>query len=67
MINYKDAVVIVTAALIANPERYKYISEKIKQGELTHEQATEKNVNKACLIVDCIENCVGRLDPIEER
>lgn len=39
-------------ALIANPERYKYIAEKINSGELTNESATAKNIHKAYKLAD---------------
>lgn len=39
-------------ALIANPERYKYIAEKINNGELTNESATAKNIHKAYMLAD---------------
>lgn len=37
----------ILCALVSNPERYKYISVKVRTGSLTQEQANEKNVNKA--------------------
>lgn len=40
------------AALIANPERYKYIAEKVRSGELSNNAATEKNVTKAIIMAD---------------
>lgn len=46
------------AALLANPERYKYIADKVERGELDQEQATEKNINKAFKLADqFIERC----------
>lgn len=40
------------AALLSSNERYKYISEKIKNGELTNFEATEKNINKSLIMAD---------------
>ena len=47
------------AGLMANPERYKYISALMKRTELrpkplTQEGATEKNVTKAFLIAEAM-------------
>lgn len=39
-------------ALIANPERYKYISEKVSSGQLNNDDATAKNINKAFKLAD---------------
>lgn len=42
----------ILAALVASPERYKYIAEKVQSGELNNHAATEKNVTKAILMAD---------------
>jgi len=34
-------------ALIGNPERYKYIANLVDGNEITQEEATQKNINKA--------------------
>ena len=39
-------------ALIANPERYKYIAKMIEDGKLDNNTATEKNINKAFKLAD---------------
>jgi hypothetical protein len=39
-------------ALIANPERYKYITEKVESGQLGNNEATAKNINKAFKLAD---------------
>jgi len=54
-----EAVTLITAALLSNPERYKYIAEKVANNELTQDEATAKNVAKASFIVDEIERCEG--------
>lgn len=48
------AVIKFMAALISSPERYKYIAEKISSGELTNEEATAKNINKAIIMANQI-------------
>ncbi len=40
--------------LMANPERYEYLAERISAGTLSQDQATEKNVKKAYLIADAM-------------
>jgi hypothetical protein len=42
------AAVKILAALVASPERYKYISAKVTSGELTNREATEKISIKQC-------------------
>lgn len=42
----------VLAALVASPERYRYIAGKVQSGELSNHAATEKNVTKAILMAD---------------
>jgi hypothetical protein len=39
-------------ALIANPERYKYIASMIDSGHLDNDAATAKNINKAYKLAD---------------
>tara|TARA_Y100001936_G_C15918339_1_gene582566 strand:- start:456 stop:644 length:189 start_codon:yes stop_codon:yes gene_type:complete len=39
-------------ALIANPERYKYIAKKLENKELSNDEATAKNINKAFKLAD---------------
>jgi hypothetical protein len=39
-------------ALIANPERYKYIANKVESGQLDNDAATAKNINKAYKLAD---------------
>lgn len=46
------AAVKILAALVASPERYKYISAKVTSGELTNREATAKNINKAMLMAN---------------
>ena len=46
------AAIKIMASLVANPERYKYIAEKIDKGELDNHSATVKNVNKSIIIAD---------------
>ena len=58
-----EAVTLITAALLSNPERYKYIAEKVANNELTQDEATAKNVTKASFIVDEIERCEGSFNP----
>ena len=40
-------------ALIANPERYKYIAEKVNEG-MTNNAASAKNAHKAVLLADAL-------------
>lgn len=42
----------ILCALLSNPERYKYISTLIKEGQVTQEEANEKNINKAFKMAD---------------
>jgi len=42
----------ILSALVASPERYKYIAKKIKSGELDNKTAPEKNVNKSILMAE---------------
>ena len=42
--------------LLANPERYKYITECFNSGEYTHEELNEKNVNKAYKLAETFIN-----------
>jgi len=42
----------ILVALLQNPERYKYIAEKVESGELKQEEANLKNINKAYKIAD---------------
>jgi hypothetical protein len=42
----------ILAALVASPERYRYIADKVQSGELSNHAATEKNVTKAILMAD---------------
>lgn len=42
----------ILAALVASPQRYEYIAEKVESGELTNCGATEKNVTKAIIMAD---------------
>jgi len=46
------AAVKILAALVASPERYMYISDKVQSGELSNHAATEKNATKAILMAD---------------
>lgn len=50
--NRHDMAFQIYCSLIANPERYKYISKKVEQGELDQDSATEKNINKAFRMED---------------
>lgn len=52
---------LILNGLMANPERYKYIAAKVEAGELTNEQATAKNVNKAIVMAEAM------YDEIEKR
>ena len=40
-------------ALISNPERYKYIAERVKHG-MSNREASEKNAHKAVLLADAL-------------
>jgi hypothetical protein len=40
-------------ALIANPERYKYIAERVQNG-MPQKEASEKNAHKAVLLADAL-------------
>lgn len=42
----------VLAGLIANPERYRYIAEKVANLELSQYEADQKHVSKAILIAE---------------
>jgi len=56
----------VLAALIASPERYKYISDKVSSGELSNNAATVKNVTKAILMADQLVTGLQERNSIEE-
>lgn len=51
----------ILAALVASPERYQYIAEKVESGEITNRAATQKNVTKAILMAEQL------IDGIKER
>lgn len=55
------AAVRILAALVASPQRYDYISDKVRTGELSNEQATHKNVTKAIIMADQL------IDGIKQR
>jgi len=57
----------ILAALIASPERYQYIAEKVTNGELTNHAATEKNVNKAILMADQLINGLKKRNSVKEE
>lgn len=42
----------ILAALVASPERYKYIDGMVLSGKLSNHEATEKNINKALLMAN---------------
>lgn len=42
-------------SLLSNPERYKYISEKVANG-MSQEEASSKNAHKAVLLADALIN-----------
>lgn len=42
----------ILAALVASPQRYAYIDEKVENGELTNYQATDKNIVKSIKMAD---------------
>lgn len=42
----------ILSSLVASPERYKYIAEKINSGELNNKSATDKNITKAIVMAD---------------
>lgn len=42
----------ILCALLSNSERYNYIAHKVATGELSQEEANEKNINKALKIAD---------------
>lgn len=47
-----NAAVQILAALVASPERYRYIAEKVATGKLTNHEATAKNIHKARVMAD---------------
>lgn len=42
-------------SLLSNPERYKYISEKVANG-MSQEEASSKNAHKSVLLADALIN-----------
>jgi len=44
---------LMMQALISNPERYKYIAEKVENG-MSNKEASEKNAHKAVLLADAL-------------
>jgi hypothetical protein len=42
----------ILCSLLSNPERYKYIAEKVENCELSNSEATQKNIDKAYKIAD---------------
>lgn len=44
----------ILQGLMANPERYKYIADKVESSEFSQIAATAKNVHKAVLIADAL-------------
>ena len=55
------AAVRILAALVASPQRYEYIADKVRCGELSNDQATHKNVTKAIIMADQL------IDGIKQR
>lgn len=41
----------ILSGLLANPQRYKYISKCVKNG-MSQEEATQKNLNKATIMTE---------------
>lgn len=52
MIDRNKLAADIYVALLANPERYKYISSLVDNQKLTNKEATEKNINKAYKLAD---------------
>jgi hypothetical protein len=46
----------ILIALLSNPERYKYISELVRSGSITQEEANIKNIHKAYKIAQTFKN-----------
>lgn len=46
-------------ALLANPERYRYMTECYKSGKYSHEELNEKNANKAYRLAESFLNFKG--------
>jgi hypothetical protein len=42
----------ILQGLMANPDRYRYIARMVESGEITQEEATLKNIQKANRIAD---------------
>lgn len=51
-------------SLLSNPERYKYISEKVASG-MSHEEASSKNAHKAVLLADALLTELNKEDSHE--
>lgn len=47
------------AALLANPERYKYIADKVELG-MSHAEASAKNAHKAVLLADALIEALNK-------
>lgn len=56
IINRRKHAFIVLQALLQNPERYKYISRLVGEKQLSNDDATQKNIEKAYKIVDQFNN-----------
>jgi len=52
MINRDKLASDLFVALIANPERYKYIAKLVEDNKLSNNEATAKNINKAYKLAD---------------
>lgn len=46
----------IYVALLANPERYKYMASLYESGEYAHDELNEKNANKAYLLAETFIN-----------
>ena len=55
----------ILAALVSSPGRYEYISEKVRNGELSNHAATEKNVTKAILMADQLVEGIKQRNTID--
>lgn len=48
----EEIALVLLNGLMSNPQRYDYITTKVESGELTNDEATEKNIKKSLKMAD---------------
>lgn len=57
----------ILASLIASPQRYDYIAQKVKSGELSNDEATQKNINKSMIMANQLIDSIKSSNKSAER